>query len=372
MLNFICLDWGQRGHPWEPPALCRVGPCRPRCSSFLEPLPLRARKGDCVSPFTVSPSGSLEPGRVRVRVSADCDCGAGPVCEGGAAEESGRSTDTSPGCLGAGGDTPGVHAPLIPPPPRGTLCQCGRPRSAHLSVAVEDAFGAAVVTVWDSDLHTTEKPTDAFGDLDFLGSGRKASNVRPHAWAGPGLASGTACLGGSPSWGLEAPQLNTVSPHLPIPVSTSLWVSVSLALGLFPSLWFSVPTPWVSVLPSSCLCPFLPGSLSPSLSPSPCPLLPCVHSSSGSPTARIQLPCIIWSRARGASEPRTWWCQCWGGRGAPSSRPGCRTCCEAGWCGLPRAQVTEGGGGSASWAGAGCSSPHFSGMLCPLHLCMGS
>ena len=37
-------------------------------------------------------------------------------------------------------------------------------------MAVEDAFGAAVVTVWDSDLHTTEKPTDAFGDLDFLGA----------------------------------------------------------------------------------------------------------------------------------------------------------------------------------------------------------
>uniref|UniRef100_F6Y108 Transient receptor potential cation channel subfamily M member 4 n=1 Tax=Equus caballus TaxID=9796 RepID=F6Y108_HORSE len=60
--------------------------------------------------------------------------------------------------------------------PGGTLCQCGRPRSAHPSVAVEDAFGAAVVTVWDSDLHTTEKPTDAYGDLDFQGAGRKASN----------------------------------------------------------------------------------------------------------------------------------------------------------------------------------------------------
>lgn len=67
--------------------------------------------------------------------------------------------------------------------PGGTLCQCGRPRSDHLSVAVEDAFGAAVVTVWDSDLHTTEKPTDAYGDLDFQGAGRKASN-------GPGLSLG--------------------------------------------------------------------------------------------------------------------------------------------------------------------------------------
>ncbi|XP_058530795.1 transient receptor potential cation channel subfamily M member 4 isoform X1 [Ochotona princeps] len=60
--------------------------------------------------------------------------------------------------------------------PGGTLCQCGRPRKAHPSVAVEDAFGAAVVTEWDSDVHTTEKPTDAFGELDFMGAGRRPSN----------------------------------------------------------------------------------------------------------------------------------------------------------------------------------------------------
>lgn len=43
-------------------------------------------------------------------------------------------------------------------------------------MAVEDAFGAAVVTVWDSDVHTTEKPTDAYGDLEFVGAGRRPSN----------------------------------------------------------------------------------------------------------------------------------------------------------------------------------------------------
>ncbi|KAG8521402.1 Transient receptor potential cation channel subfamily M member 4 [Galemys pyrenaicus] len=58
----------------------------------------------------------------------------------------------------------------------GTLCQCGHPRSTHLAVAVEDAFGAAVVTQWDSDQHTTEKPTDAYGDVDFMGTSRKPSN----------------------------------------------------------------------------------------------------------------------------------------------------------------------------------------------------
>lgn len=61
--------------------LCRVRPCRPRCSGFPELLPPWARKGDCVSPSTVSPSGSLELGRVRVRVSEDHDGRAGQgVC----------------------------------------------------------------------------------------------------------------------------------------------------------------------------------------------------------------------------------------------------------------------------------------------------
>ncbi|XP_064150062.1 transient receptor potential cation channel subfamily M member 4 [Loxodonta africana] len=88
--------------------------------------------------------------------------------------------------------------------PGGTLCQCGRPRSAHLSVAVEDAFGAAVVTVWDSDVHTTEKPTDAYGDLDFLGSGRKASNfLRLSDRTDPAAAYNLV----TNTWGIPPPNL---------------------------------------------------------------------------------------------------------------------------------------------------------------------
>uniref|UniRef100_A0A8I3WU53 Transient receptor potential cation channel subfamily M member 4 n=1 Tax=Callithrix jacchus TaxID=9483 RepID=A0A8I3WU53_CALJA len=60
--------------------------------------------------------------------------------------------------------------------PGGTWCQCGRPRTTHPAVATEDAFGAAVVTVWDSDVHTTEKPTDAYGELDFMGTSRRHSH----------------------------------------------------------------------------------------------------------------------------------------------------------------------------------------------------
>uniref|UniRef100_A0A8C0DHN6 Transient receptor potential cation channel subfamily M member 4 n=1 Tax=Balaenoptera musculus TaxID=9771 RepID=A0A8C0DHN6_BALMU len=86
----------------------------------------------------------------------------------------------------------------------GTLCQCGQPRCAHPSVAVEDAFGAAVVTVWDSDLHTTEKPTDAFGDLDFLGASRKASNfLRLSDRADPATVYNLV----TNIWGFQAPNL---------------------------------------------------------------------------------------------------------------------------------------------------------------------
>lgn len=88
--------------------------------------------------------------------------------------------------------------------PGGTLCQCGRPRSAHPSVAVEDAFGAAVVTVWDSDLHTTEKPTDAYGDLDFQGAGRKASNfLRLSDRTDPATIYSLVTR----TWGFQAPNL---------------------------------------------------------------------------------------------------------------------------------------------------------------------
>ncbi|XP_070258102.1 LOW QUALITY PROTEIN: transient receptor potential cation channel subfamily M member 4 [Myotis yumanensis] len=91
-----------------------------------------------------------------------------------------------------------------PTDPGGTLCQCGRPRSAHLSVAVEDAFGAAVVTEWDSDLHTTEKPTDAFGDLDFMGAGRKASNfLRLSDRTDPATVYNLVTR----TWGFRAPNL---------------------------------------------------------------------------------------------------------------------------------------------------------------------
>ncbi|XP_074927375.1 transient receptor potential cation channel subfamily M member 4 [Chelonoidis abingdonii] len=68
-------------------------------------------------------------------------------------------------------------------------CQCGSPRAEHVSVAVEDAFGTAIVSKWDSDQHTTEGPTDAFGELEFVGAGGKPSKfIRLSDSSDPALA----------------------------------------------------------------------------------------------------------------------------------------------------------------------------------------
>ncbi|XP_069461761.1 transient receptor potential cation channel subfamily M member 4 isoform X2 [Ambystoma mexicanum] len=56
-----------------------------------------------------------------------------------------------------------------------SYCQCGAPRNIHVSVAMEDNFGAAIVSKWESQEHTTEEQTDAFGDIEFAGAGKKVS-----------------------------------------------------------------------------------------------------------------------------------------------------------------------------------------------------
>lgn len=59
----------------------------------------------------------------------------------------------------------------------GAMCQCGGVRELHDSVATGDFFGAAIVTQWDSRQHSSEYPTDAFGELQFAGAGHRHSHV---------------------------------------------------------------------------------------------------------------------------------------------------------------------------------------------------
>ncbi|XP_029582906.1 transient receptor potential cation channel subfamily M member 4 isoform X1 [Salmo trutta] len=58
----------------------------------------------------------------------------------------------------------------------GLLCQCGGVRETHCSIATGDFFGTAIVSQWDSSQHSSEYPTDAFGELEFAGAGRRHSH----------------------------------------------------------------------------------------------------------------------------------------------------------------------------------------------------
>lgn len=114
-------------------------------------------------------------------------------------------------------------------------------------MAVEDAFGAAVVTVWDSNVHTTEKPTDAYGELEFVGAGRRPSNVRL------GVGRGGVGRGGRGTGDPEQCQGPGWSPHMD--PCLSLWVSGPLCLW---ALWVSVLHVFGSLSPMSlglCLPP---------------------------------------------------------------------------------------------------------------------
>ncbi len=59
----------------------------------------------------------------------------------------------------------------------GGRCQCGATRDSHRSVALGDYFGTAIVSHWDSTQHSSEQPTDAYGELEFAGSGKRHSYV---------------------------------------------------------------------------------------------------------------------------------------------------------------------------------------------------
>uniref|UniRef100_A0A674A6V4 Transient receptor potential cation channel, subfamily M, member 4a n=1 Tax=Salmo trutta TaxID=8032 RepID=A0A674A6V4_SALTR len=62
------------------------------------------------------------------------------------------------------------------PVSNGALCQCGGVRETHGSIATGDYFGAAIVSQWDSSQHSSEYPTDAFGELEFAEAGRRHSH----------------------------------------------------------------------------------------------------------------------------------------------------------------------------------------------------
>ncbi|XP_056885153.1 transient receptor potential cation channel subfamily M member 4-like [Takifugu flavidus] len=86
----------------------------------------------------------------------------------------------------------------------GGLCQCGGARDAHASVALGDYFGAAIINHWDSAQHSSESPTDAFGELQFAGSSKRHSYFLRLSWDTP---PSMVYILMTAHWGLPAPNL---------------------------------------------------------------------------------------------------------------------------------------------------------------------
>ncbi|XP_042360322.1 transient receptor potential cation channel subfamily M member 4a [Plectropomus leopardus] len=86
----------------------------------------------------------------------------------------------------------------------GALCQCGGVRDVHDSVATGDFFGAAIVTQWDSRQHSSECPTDAFGELEFAGAGHRHSHFLRLSCDTPPQIVYTLMTA---HWGLPSPNL---------------------------------------------------------------------------------------------------------------------------------------------------------------------
>uniref|UniRef100_A0AAR2K761 Transient receptor potential cation channel, subfamily M, member 4a n=1 Tax=Pygocentrus nattereri TaxID=42514 RepID=A0AAR2K761_PYGNA len=93
---------------------------------------------------------------------------------------------------------------LEDPLSNGDLCQCGGERALHGSVATGDYFGSAVVSKWDSAVHTSEYPTDAFGELEFAGARRRHSHFLRLSCDTPASLVYTLM---TVHWGLPAPNL---------------------------------------------------------------------------------------------------------------------------------------------------------------------
>ncbi|KAM6898341.1 transient receptor potential cation channel subfamily M member 4-like isoform 2-T2 [Lycodopsis pacificus] len=86
----------------------------------------------------------------------------------------------------------------------GALCQCGGERETHGSVALGDYFSTAIVNHWDSAQHSSEYPTDAFGELQFAGASKRHSYFLRLSWDTPPSMVYTLMTA---HWGLPSPNL---------------------------------------------------------------------------------------------------------------------------------------------------------------------
>uniref|UniRef100_A0A3Q4HCC4 Transient receptor potential cation channel subfamily M member 4-like n=1 Tax=Neolamprologus brichardi TaxID=32507 RepID=A0A3Q4HCC4_NEOBR len=86
------------------------------------------------------------------------------------------------------------------------LCQCGAARDDHASVAVGDYFSTAILKHWESAEHSSEQPTDAFGEVQFAGASKRHSHFLRLSWSTePSVVYNI--LTAQSIWGLPRPNL---------------------------------------------------------------------------------------------------------------------------------------------------------------------
>ncbi|XP_030630919.1 transient receptor potential cation channel subfamily M member 4-like [Chanos chanos] len=86
----------------------------------------------------------------------------------------------------------------------GQLCQCGETRDKHASAALGDYFSTAIVSHWESAQHSSESPTDAFGEIEFAGATKRHSYfLRLSGDTRPNIAYNLMTV----HWGLTPPNL---------------------------------------------------------------------------------------------------------------------------------------------------------------------
>uniref|UniRef100_A0A3Q0SCD5 Uncharacterized protein n=1 Tax=Amphilophus citrinellus TaxID=61819 RepID=A0A3Q0SCD5_AMPCI len=111
----------------------------------------------------------------------------------------------------------------------GSVCQCGGERDAHASMDLGDYFSTAIVNQWESAKHTSEQPTDAFGEMQFVGASKRHSYFLRLSWSTePSMVYTILTV----HWGLPAPNLvvSVVGGERKTQVKT--WVREVLRQGL--------------------------------------------------------------------------------------------------------------------------------------------
>uniref|UniRef100_A0A3B3CH69 Uncharacterized protein n=1 Tax=Oryzias melastigma TaxID=30732 RepID=A0A3B3CH69_ORYME len=114
----------------------------------------------------------------------------------------------------------------------GKMCQCGKSKKEHPPQAIGDHFSAAMVNCWDTVRHSSELPTDAFGELQFAGASKRHSYFLRLSW---GTNPSTIYNLMTVHWSLPSPNLVVSVVGGESQKSVKTWVREVIRKGLVKS-----------------------------------------------------------------------------------------------------------------------------------------